>query len=605
MQPRKIIKGSWFGRGLEIDLAGRAFREFEIPAAWARDYLGGTGLAARLLYSEGNQQDLMIAPGLLVGLPIFTASKTGIAAISPLTQRWGESNMGGELGIQIKRAGFDLVWIRGKSEQWITLKITDDRVEFEPAKNLLGLTTSQTESSLQRKFGRAYALATIGPAAEKDVRFACIRSGDRTAGRCGMGTDWARRKIKAIAVSGSRKLAPVDPEAIKSLQKELLKKIRIKSEAQNKFGTACGVVYREGIGDLPVKNFALRKFPGADKISGQAMVARFHGKRRACPHCPIACAKQITVPELNYQGPMPEYETVGSLGSLLLIDDPLAVIAGNRACNEYGMDTITAGAVAGFALECFENGLLTEKDFHPIKPEWGSGKYLLELLDAIAQREGIGELLALGSRKAALTIGRNALDFAMQAHGLELAMHDPRAFVSLMVSYSIGTRGGSHNEAMSYFVEQGFDMAEFGFPGGLDRHKIPGKGKMVAIMQDLSTVYDNLGVCKFMYPSDVGPTTLCQWLKFSLNWEMTREELAKCGERSFLAKYWFNLDRLKLKPDADLPARVRYEIKDAGADAASPMQTMLKEYYESRGWSQDGRPPEESRPSDQNPFSGK
>ena len=571
-----------------VDLEDQKSRVMEIPPGWDRDYLGGTGLGARLLYAPGNQDDLVIAPGLFLGLPIFTACKTGIAAVSPLTGRWGESNMGGEFGIELKKAGWDLVWIKGKSPDWVVIKITDDRVEFEPADDLPGKTTSQTESALAKKYGSAYAIATIGPAAEKDVLFASIRSGDRTAGRCGMGTDWARRRIKAVAVKGSLELMPVAPDAIKNLQKELAEKIRVKSEAQNKYGTACGVVYREGIGDLPVKNFSLRKFPQAEKISGQAMVERFQGKRRACPHCPIACAKEITVPEINYQGPMPEYETVASLGSLLMIDDPIAVIAGNRACNESGMDTISAGAVAAFALECFENGLLTEKDFGKVKPEWGSGKYLLEIIDAIANQQGIGGLLAQGTKKAALKIGGNALDYAMQANGLEIAMHDPRAFVSLAVSYGIGTRGGSHNEAMSYFVEQGFDMADFGFPGGLDPHIIPGKGKMAAVMQNISTVYDNLGVCKFMYPSDVGPTLLCQWLKFGLDWELSREELIKCGERSYTLKHWFNIDRLGIKPGSDLPRRVVPESEQA--------QKMLQEYYQERGWSQNGYPAEDSRP---------
>ena len=365
------------GKILMVDLAGQKSRVMEIPPGWAQEYMGGTGLGARLLYAPGNQNDLVIAPGLFLGLPIFTASKTGIAASSPLTERWGESNMGGRFGIEIKRAGWDLVWIKGQSPDWVALKITDERVEFEPAEDLLGLSTSQTEDALKKKIGSPYQFAVIGPAAEKDVLFACIRSGNRTGGRCGMGTDWARRKIKAIAVFGSRVIAPVDPEAIKSLQKDLIKKIRAKSEAQNKYGTACGVVYREGIGDLPIRNFAGGKFSAADKISGQAMVERFQGKRRACPHCPIACAKEITVPEINYQGPMPEYETVGSLGSLLMIEDPVAVIAGNRACNEYGIDTITAGAVAAFGLECFEKGVLGEKDFHPIKPEWGSSSAAL------------------------------------------------------------------------------------------------------------------------------------------------------------------------------------------------------------------------------------
>ena len=598
----KTITGSWLGRGLFIDLENHRTRAFEIPREWGGQYMGGTGLGARILYAPGNQNDMVIAPGLLLGLPVYTASKLGFCAVSPLTGRWGESNVGGDLGIAIKSSGYDLLWVKGESQKWVVIKITDDRLEFVPADELLGLTPEATENALEKKWGPSYQFGAIGPAAENGVLFASIRCGERLAGRCGMGLDWAHRKIKAIAVAGSIKFNLHDPETLKANHKELLKKIRVKTEALNKYGTSGGVVYREGIGDLPVKNFAKGTFPAAQKISGQAMVERFNGKRRACPHCLIACAKEITVPEINYKGPMPEYETVGALGSLLMIEDPVAVIAGNRACNEYGMDTITMGVVAAFAIECFERGYLTQADFGGIKPEWGSGKYLLDLIDAVAKREGIGELLSQGTRQAALKIGRDALDFAVQSHGLELAMHDPRAFVSLALSYSIGTRGGSHNEAMSYFVEQGFDMADFGFPGGLHPHVIPGKGKMVAIMQDLSTVYDNLGVCKFLYSSDVGPTTLLAWIRAGLGWEMTREELGKCGERSYTLKHFFNIDRLGIKPTADLPKRVLHETRGEGGSAKilPDLPAMLKEYYEFRGWSQDGYPPDTARPLDFN-----
>jgi len=598
---RQRGNGPWFGRGLLIDLDRHAAEAIDLSDDWGLEFLGGSGLAARLLYKPGNQNDMVIAPGLFVGLPVFTSCKSSICAISPLTGRWGESIMGGHWPVQIKRAGWDLIWIRGRSPEWTTIRIKDTHVEFEPADELLGLSTQACEAALKNRGDKSFRVACIGPAAENGVRFASIRSDKRMAGRCGMGLDWAQRKIKAIAMSGSSKVEAFDPEALRASVHALRDQVKKRTESLYRFGTAGATAGRELTGDLPIRNFSQGLFGGrAKNISGQTMVSAYKGKPKACPQCPIACGKDINVPALDYAGPMPEYETVGSLGSLLLIDDPETVIAANRACNELGIDTISTGVVAAFSLEAYERGYLSRKEFGNLEPRWGSKEFLLGIIDSISRREGIGDLLADGVKRAAERLGSGAEEFAMHSHGLELPMHDPRALVSLAPTYALGTRGASHNESMSYYVEQGLDMSDLGYPEGLDPHTAEGKGRMVVVMQNISAVYDNLGVCKFMMLADIGPSILCKWLYHGAGWDKSHDELIRCGARSVTLKHLFNIDRLGIKPRADLPRRILCEPRGQGgsADVLPDLDTMVRDYYKERGWSEHGYPPSHERPGE-------
>ncbi len=584
-----------------IDLGRRRAEAFDLHQQWGREYLGGPGLAARFLYRKGNQDDMVIAPGLFAGLPVHTACKASICAVSPLTGRWGESSVGGRWPIQIKRAGWDMIWVRGKSSGWTTIKIHDDRVDFESAESLAGCTTSECRSALVEKLGRSYEIACIGPAAEKGVKFASIHAGRRVAGRCGMGLDWARRKIKAVAVRGSHKIEAADQEGLKKSVRAYLEAIQERCHSLHSYGTAGGTTYREAVGVLPIKNFIQGRFEkGAKKITGQAMVKAFDTKRKPCPQCPIACGKEIKVKSLKYEGPMPEYETVASLGAMLLVDDPKAVIEGNRICNEYGMDTISAGVTAAFAVEAFERGYLCQDDFGGLKPRWGSGKFLVGLLENMAKREGIGDLLADGVKAAAEEIGKGAEPFAMHCHGLELPMHDPRAFWSMGATYVVGPRGAVHSETMSYYLDQRFDLTDMGYPEGLEPQSTEGKGRGIVVMQNLASVYDNLGICKFMLVADIGPTALCGWLRHATGWEMDGEELLKTGALSVTIKNFFNIDRLGIKPDMEIPRRILTEPRGEGAaaDSLPDIETIVRDYYRERGWSDEGYPPDSERPGE-------
>jgi len=283
---------------------------------------------------------------------------------------------------------------------------------------------------------------------------------------------------------------------------------------------------------------------------------------------------------------------------MLLIDDPETVVLANAACNRLGLDVISTGVVAAFAVEAFEKGYLAGRDLGGLEPAWGSREYLLGVIDLIARREGAGDLLADGVQAAAEKLGPGAMEFAVHAHGLEVPMQDPRAFVSLALSYAVSPRGASHTETMSFYVEQGFEFADMGYPDGLKLHVAEGKGKMTRIMHDVATAYENGGLCKFMLVAGIGPTDIAEWVSAAAGWNFSREDVLKVGARTVAAKHFFNFDRLGLKPEADLARRMRLEPRGTGGSARSlpDMETLVRDYYAARGWSEDGRPPDQERP---------
>jgi len=251
-----------------------------------------------------------------------------------------------------------------------------------------------------------------------------------------------------------------------------------------------------------------------------------------------------------------------------------------------------------FSIEAHEKGLLEKEDLGGLVPAWGSREYALAVLEKISCREGVGDLLAEGVREAARRLGAGAPDIAVHAQGLEVPMQDPRAFVSLALTYAVSPRGASHCESMSFYTEQGFDLTDLGFPDGTKLHQAEGKGEMTAVMQDMATVYDSLGLCKFMLVAGIGPTTLAQWVEAATGWEMNRDELMAAGARTVAAKRLYNLDRLGLSPEPHLALRMRLETRGTGGSANSlpDLDTMVKDYYRARGWSEEGRPPDDQKP---------
>ncbi|TFH39571.1 MAG: hypothetical protein E4G96_08950 [Chrysiogenales bacterium] len=409
------------------------------------------------------------------------------------------------------------------------------------------------------------------------------------------------KKIKGIAVKGSGRPAIADPDGLKAYVSGMTASIREKADSLHRNGTGGSVPYRESVGDLPIKNFAVGSWPeGAAKIAGNVYGELMKRKHLACFGCPIACAKSIEFTDGDYRGlktSQPEYETIAALGSNLMNDDPEELAVQNMLCNRYGIDTISAGVVIGFLFECFERGIIAKEDIgrDGINPVWGDNGAIKELLRMIAFREGIGAMLADGVRRAAESIGKGSESFAVHARGLELPMHDPRGYVSSAVTYATGNRGGSHSESLAYYVEQGMKIAGMGFPDKVDPHSSAGKGEITAKMQNLSAVFDALGLCKFLMAGGVGPEELCGFLKSAAGMSLSVRELLDVGDRMYTVKRLYN-QRLGAGRGSDtVSERVTREKRGSGgaADVLPDLELMKDELYRFRGWDREGRVTEE------------
>lgn len=589
---------AFYGKFAWVDLATGQVDVREIPEDDLRMYFGGGGLAAKLFLDEKDDDALVIANGMLTGFHVPTACKTSLVFRSPLTGIFGESNVGGKFGAQLKRTGIDGLVITGRSETPVTLFVGDDGVDIQPADDLWGLDTFTAHGQLAARLPEGTQIGVIGPAGENGVAFASVMfEGEfaRAAGRTGIGAKFGEMRIKAIAAKGSKSTAAHDRAALGTYVRQLNAQIRERTAGLHNFGTAGAVQRREKSGDLPIRNFALGNWAdGAKKITGQSFVEQMLLRHHACFMCPIGCAKKIEIREGRYAGlqtTQPEYETVGALGSNLMLDDPAGVAIAHRECNRLGLDTISAGVVAGFLFECCERGIVDPADvgLKGTEPTWGNTEALVQLIEMITYRRGIGEVLAQGVRHAAKTFGGGSERFAIHAKGLELPMHDPRALVSAGATYATGNRGASHNEAPAYYLEEGMKIE--GFPEGVNAHTPDGKGAMTAKMQDLSALFDALGLCKFLLAGGISQPQLQRFVELTFGWEMSAEEMWRVGERIYAIKRIYNqLSGLDGRHDT-LPARLLEEPRPTG-DAAGvlpDLPTMLRDLYVARGWDADGR----------------
>ena len=437
---------SGFGRFLTLDLTTSETGELRVDPAEVRRYLGGGGIGAKLFVDQGDDDALVIANGLLTGLPVTTACKTSFLFRSPLTGIFGESSVGGKWGAELAKAGVSGLILTGRSPHPVTLYIQDGRVEVLDAQAIWGMDTFAAHGALAEALPRGARIGVIGTAGVGLVRYASVMfEGEfpRAAGRTGVGCRFGAMNLKGIAVKGADAPVPADRTALKAFVRTVNKRSRERAAGLVRFGTAGGVPKREKSGDLPVRNFSRGSWTGAEKISGQAYTAQMKPRSHACAMCPIACAKRVTLGS-GHVAAQPEYETAGSLGSNLLVDDPEGLAQLNETCNRLGLDTISAGVVVGFLFECIDQGIVDRAaaGLGPQTPTWGSTDTVQGLLERIARRDGIGAVLADGVRAAAEAFGGSSERFAIHVKGLELPMHDPRALVSAGATYATGNRGG-------------------------------------------------------------------------------------------------------------------------------------------------------------------
>ncbi|MGQ9676382.1 MAG: aldehyde ferredoxin oxidoreductase family protein [Chloroflexota bacterium] len=601
------MAGGYMGRVLRVDLTSRTCQVQELDEQLARKYIGGTGLAARYLYDEtdehtdplGPDNKLVFAVGPLTGTVVPTSCRFGVAARSPLTGIWGEADCGGQWGAEFKGAGFDAVILSGAASEPVYLWIADGKAEIRSAEHLWGRDTYETAQVLSQETDSRAQTVCIGPAGERLIPIASIMNDGRdarAAGRAGLGAVMGSKRLKAIVARGSRKTPIADASTLRASVKEAVPGIVQATAAMATNGTDNGMIGFEASGDLPIQNWRMGSWTeGALKISGQTMTETILTGRYHCRGCVIGCGRKVRIGQgisagLEIGGP--EYETAGSMGAMCLVDDLVVVAQANDLCNRFGLDTISAGATIAFAMECYEKGLLSREDCDGLDLTWGNGKAVLALIDKIGRQEGIGKLLSQGTRRAAAAIGRGADNFAMHVKGLEMPMHDPRAFSSLAVGYATSNRGACHLQGFSHAYEGRVVFRDLGYDAIADRFADEGKGILVAKAQNLMALYDSLKLCKFLVFGQVRPTTILNWLNYVTSWGMDFDEFMTCGERLFNLKRMYNVRLGIRRADDTLPTRILKEPRGSGgaADNLPNLEKQLTEYYDYRGWDENGVP---------------
>jgi aldehyde:ferredoxin oxidoreductase len=592
---------------LRVDLTNREVKVEELAEGLIRKYIGGVGIETKILYEEtGPETDplsseniLIVMTGPYTGSGVPTSGRHHLVARSPLTGLFGESNVGGSWAIHFKKAGFDGMVIRGKADDPVYLWIRDSKAEFRDAKPIWGKDTYESADWLKKETAKEATAAVIGPAGERMAKIAGIpHIGHvvRSAARTGLGAVMGSKNLKAMVVFGDGPIPIAKPEELKRKIRDLLPHIRGVTEIFGKYGTAGGIDNYEKIGNFPMKNWTQGRWSGAKKISGVTMHDTILSGRRACFHCPIACGRHIKVAEGPY-APMdcegPEYETIGTLGGLCLVDDLVAIAKANELCNRYGLDTISAGGIIAFAMEAYEKGIISKKDMDGVELVWGSGKALVEMVHKMGRGEGIGQLMTEGSKRMAEVLGKNAIEFAIHVKGLEPSAHDPRRFFSQSLSYATAARGACHNASWSHPYELALSMPEIGIPEPQEAYQIEGKAEFTAKLQDLMCVMDALIICRFsQIGKAVSVTNHVDWLNMITDWGMDIPEYMKVGERIFNLKRMYNVRLGVSRKDDFLPYRFM-TLNRTGEDLNNqlpPLGKLLSDYYAYRGWSEEGIP---------------
>jgi aldehyde:ferredoxin oxidoreductase len=537
---------------------------------------------------------------VLTGTFAPTGCRTSFCGRSPLTGIWNEANLGSHWGAELRFAGYDGLVITGRAEQPVYLWVDEDGVQIRDAAAFWGKDYFEAADALLDQTDDKAKVVGIGPAGENLVKVAGIMCGPsdyvRAAARGGMGALMGSKNLKAIVVRGKQKPQYPDAKAFRDVVKEQNKYIQDNSIGMTKLGTAGGLLGTEQYGDLPLRNWSLGSWDQAEKVTGATLYEKYLTKHTRCHACPIGCGKEVEVPEGKYASPRGEgveYETLAGFAGSCHISNLEAVVLANSLCNRYGLDTISTSATIAFAMEAFENGLIGPQDTGGVELRFGDPDAMLAMVEQIAYRRGLGDLLAEGSREAARRIGGNAADYAIEVKGLEVAYHDPRAFVSMAVNYATAARGGCHLEAASYWNGYGVVLPDLGYPEIEER--LPSsaeQAKMAYDWQNYAGVYNPLGLCKFIIKGKVGAERLSAILNSALGWDWGKDEILTTGKRIFQLKRLINLRLGITATDDTLPKRFLAEPRPSGSAAGNlpDLELMMPVYYELRGWDEQGVP---------------
>lgn len=584
----------YHGNYLRIDVTTGEAQRVSLDESTLRAFVGGSGLGVKILLDENAAEVEPLSPEAvlafvfspLVGSPLTTSAKFAVVSKSPLTERINDSLASSGFAIAGKKSGQDAVVITGRAAEPSILVIEDESVRLVPAGHVWGMTTSAAESQVKQDLGDEFQLAVIGPAGERQVRYATISHDGRHAGRGGSGAVLGSKNIKAVAVRGTKRCEWADPPGLTKLAKTLSEKSFGPATAKyRELGTASNLLVFNRLNVLPTRNFQEGSFPSVESLSPEQMEQSRERTRASCVACTIGCEHLYSLGKSGNggdgKGVRIEYENLFALGPLCGVSDPEVVLESSRRCDELGLDTISAGGTIAFAMECAERGYLDAPWLR-----FGEGSALLRALSEIADGTELGQQLAQGSRRLAQEIGHDTLKFAPQVKGLELPGYDPRGLQTMALGFAVGSRGADHNRSGAYEVD---------FSEAVDRRDVGPEAAQLAVeTEDKAAVMDSLILCKFLrgvFVDYFGEAA--EMLRLVTGWEVTDRELRQTARRIVEAKKQFNILAGWTPAEDTLPERMLSTPlpDDARAELSTErLQSLVKAYNVARGWSEDGYP---------------
>jgi len=605
---------SYNGKILHVDLTeGRSWVE-EPEELIYRKYLGGGALATHFMLRDikpgidplGPENKLIFMTSVINGLPLSGANRYTAAAKSPLTGGFGEAEAGGYWGPELKRSGFDGIIVHGESPTPVYLYVHDGECEIRDASKYWGKLAGEVQDELEEDLkDKRIAVLQCGPAGENKVLYAAIVNQLRHFhGRAGLGAVMGSKKLKAVVVRGRERIAPENREDANGVLRWFREHYDHETDGMHLHGTAGGVESLDADGILPTNNFRNGSFEHAKAISGITMSNTILVNRGTCFSCSVACKREVEVEERGVSakyGGM-EYEIIGALGSLCGVGDMAAVAEASQWVNRYVMDGISTGVSIAWAMECYEKGILTKEDTDGIDLTWGNADAMIAMIHKIGKREGIGDILADGVKRAAERIGKGSEKFALHVKGQEFPMHEPRGKTSLTLAYAVSPTGADHMEAPHDPDFEGLGvldngLSEAGLIEPVDRLDLgPRKVKTFLYAQTVWGLYNSVGMCDFV-GMPIGALklhALVDYVNAATGWDMSAWELMKVGERSNTMSRLYNLREGFTSADDNLPQRMFEPLQNGKLEGVAIDKTQfadaLQLYYQMAGWGDDGVP---------------
>ena len=601
------MAGGYVGKLLWVDLSKGTLKDEALDEKLCRDFIGGYGIGSKLIYDRmkpgadplGPENILAFMTGPFTGTPALCGTRFQVLCKSPMTGGWGDGNCGGDFGPFLKFAGYDGVFFTGASDKPVYLLIENGKAELKDAADLWGKDSFYTEDALAERHDKA-KVACIGPAGERlSLNAAVMNYKGRAAGRSGVGAVMGSKKLKAVAVVGGGKVPVVDDAGARAIRRQCIKEFDESAVADlfRVTGTAGLTAGSAHDGDSPVKNWGgvgVVDFPDAANL-GADVILEQQAEKEGCWHCPLQCGGRMKAPKGEYKYSdgtcKPEYETLCMFGSNCLNSNLDSIIMANEICNRAGLDTISTGASIAFAIECYENGIITKEDTGGIELTWGNHAGIVAMTDLLAKREGFGAILADGTKKASERIGKGSEKYAMNIAGQDFPAHDPKKGFHFATTYRMDATPGRHTQGQEVLNPPGF-VADY------DESSFSGRGEAHRRGANIMHIINSAGMCEFGFFSLVKIDSIPGFMSAITGWDVTLDELLTTGERISNVRHAFNL-REGLNPlDFKFPDRVLGKPAQTEGPLAGITvddETMAKEYMKTMEWDTETAKPSKER----------